>query len=83
MIEYVKWPHIHVINLSNGIVKLEENFHLCLTFIENTISYLLLNFSCVSQELDNSCSSNKFEANFGIQNKTAKRSIIIRFLSVH
>ena len=64
------------------IVKLEENFPFCLTFIENTIFYLLLNFSHVSQGLDNSC-SNEYEANSDIQNETTKRYIIVRFLSVH
>ena len=63
------------------IVKLEENFPLCLTFIENTISYLLLNFSHVSQQLDKSC-SNEYEPSLSIQKKTAKRSIIVNFLSV-
>ena len=60
------------------IVKLEENFPLCLTFIKNTISYLLLNFTHVSQGLDNSC-SNEYHANSGIQNKTAKGLLLSDF----
>ena len=46
-------------------------------------NFLLITELCrVSQGLDNSCSS-EYEANSGIQNKTAKGSIIFRFLSVH
>ena len=60
------------------IVKLQENFALCLIFIENTISYLLLNFSHVSQGLGNNC-SNEYEANSGIQNKTAKGLLLSDF----
>ena len=60
------------------VVKLEENFPSCLTFIENTIYNLLLNFSCVSRGLDNSC-SNEYEADVGIQNKTAKGLLMSHF----
>ena len=60
------------------IVKLEENFPPCLTFIKNTISCLLLNFTHVFQRLDNSC-SNEYDANSGIQNKTAKGLLLSDF----
>ena len=59
-------------------MKLEDNFPLCLIIIENTISYLLLNFSSVSQGLDNSC-SNEYEAYSGIQNITAKGLLMSEF----
>ena len=62
------------------IVKLEEKSSLMPDFYQKHNVLLLLNFTHVSPRT--SC-SNEYDANSGIQNKTAKRSIIVRFLSVH
>ena len=75
MIEYPKWPRIHVINFSSGICcETRRKLSPVPDFFVNGISYPVLDFSGVSQGQDNS-RSNEYETNSGIQNKTAKRSI--------
>ena len=53
------------------VLKPEENLHSCASYFQNVISYLVLNFSCVSQRLDIN-QSNEYEAISGIQNITPK-----------